>query len=152
MRLFLDTNIILEYIEHRLQYESVRRIMESIQNGENEALMSQGSIYTLAYLIERTLKANNIHRPELTERIRLTMSAILQLVEPIGITRGEMLNAVLNKDFSDIEDSFQYECASKNRCGTIITVNTDDYKNADQSRMEILTPMEFVESYIIVEP
>lgn len=59
-------------------------ILERILKGEHEGLVSQGSVYTLAYLIERTLKANGIHRPELTERLRQMMAAILQLVEPIG--------------------------------------------------------------------
>jgi predicted nucleic acid-binding protein len=90
MRLFIDTNIIVEYIEHRQQYDSV----------------------------------------------------------PIGISRTDMLNAVFNHDFNDLEDSFQFQTAAQNRCGTIITINIDDYKNADRSRMEILTPSAFVEKYI----
>lgn len=152
MRLFVDTNIIIEYIEHRLQYDAVRKIMESFIKGDNTGLVSQGSIFTLAYLTEKALKANNIHRPELTERLRLTMTAILQLVEPVGITRGEMINAVMNADFTDIEDSFQYEYARRNRCGILITINVDDYKNADQSRIEILTPSAFVGKYMDVKP
>ena len=148
MRLFIDTNIIVEYIEHRQQYDSVRMILERILKGEHEGLVSQGSGYTLAYLIERTLKANGIHRPELTERLRQMMAAILQLVEPIGISRTDMLNAIFNHDFNDLEDSFQFQTAAQNRCGTIITINIDDYKNADRSRMEILTPSAFVEKYI----
>jgi hypothetical protein len=80
------------------------------------------------------------------------MTAILQLVEPVGITRGEMINAVMNADFTDIEDSFQYEYARRNRCGILITINVDDYKNADQSSIEILTPTAFVGKYMDVEP
>ena len=49
-------------------------------------------IYTLTYLTERTLKENGFHRPELTERVRQTMMAILQLVEPIGISRAAKRN------------------------------------------------------------
>ena len=150
MRLFIDTNIIVEYIEHRQQYESVRMILERILKGEYEGLVSQGSVYTLAYLIVRTLTANGIHRPELTERLRQMMAAILQLVEPIGISRTDMLNAIFNHDFNDLEDSIQYQTAAQNRCATLITINIDDYKNADQSRMEILTPSAFVEKYINV--
>jgi predicted nucleic acid-binding protein len=68
MRLFLDTNIIIEYIERRSQYGSVRTILDAIHKGVHEGLVSQGSIYTLAYLTERALKASGVHRPELTER------------------------------------------------------------------------------------
>lgn len=88
----------------------------------------------------------------LLERLRQMMAAILQLVEPIGISRTDMLNAIFNHDFNDLEDSFQFQTAAQNRCGTLITLNIDDYKNADQSRMEILTPSAFVEKYINAEP
>ena len=47
---------------------------------------------------------------------------------------------------------FQFQTAAQNRCGTLITTNIDDYKNADQSRLEILTPSAFVEKYINAEP
>lgn len=35
MRLFIDTNIILEYIDHRDQYKYVRAILSSINNKEH---------------------------------------------------------------------------------------------------------------------
>ena len=152
MRLFIDTNIIIEYIERRNQYETVRTILEAIHNGSYEGFVSQGSIYTLTYLTERALKANGFHRPQLTEHLRQVMTAILQLVEPIGISRAEMLTAIVNHDFADLEDSLQYQCAQQNRCGILITININDYTDADQSRMEILTPYAFVEKYMNVEP
>lgn len=151
MRLFLDTNIIIEYIERRSQYGSVRTILDAIHRGVHEGLVSQGCIYTLAYLTERALKASGVHRPELTERLRQTMAAILQLVEPAGISRAEMLIAIINHDFNDLEDSLQYQCAQQNRCGTLLTINISDYKDADRSRMEILTPTAFVEKYMEAE-
>jgi predicted nucleic acid-binding protein len=43
MRLFIDTNIIVEYIEHRQQYDSVRMILERILKGEHEGLVSDGN-------------------------------------------------------------------------------------------------------------
>jgi len=74
MRLFLDTNIIIEYIERRSQYGSVRTILDAIHKG-----------------------------------------------------------------------------AQQNRCGTLLTINISDYKDADRSRMEILTPTAFVEKYMEAE-
>lgn len=149
MRLFLDTNILMEFIAHRKEYENVRKILLTIQNGDNEGYVSQGSIYTLAFLMERVLKENGIHRPELTQRLRQMMAAVLTLVEPLGMTKGDMLRAVTNESFTDMKDSFQYQCAASNRCGIIITINIGDYKDADQSRQEILTPSEFVEKYMM---
>lgn len=52
--------------------------------------------------------------------------------------------------FTDIEDSFQYQCALENDCDVLVTINIDDYKSADQSHIEILTPSAFADKYINV--
>ncbi len=44
----------------------------------------------------------------------------------------------------------KYRCALENRCHVLITINDNDFKNADQSQIEILTPSAFVEKYINV--
>ena len=72
MKVFLDTNIFLEYFERRRQYEAVSQLL------------------------------------------------------------------------SAIEDSFQYQCALQNKCDALITINLKDYRNADTSAMEILSPEAFV--------
>lgn len=151
MKLMLDTNILLEYIEHRKEYEAVRTILSAIQRGEHSGYISQGSLYTLAYLTERAYKAQGIHKPGLTDKVRNTLLAILNLVEPLGITRSEIMNAIMNKDFSDIEDSLQYQCAKFNQCGILITINIADFSQSDQSTQEILTPSAFVEKYMKIE-
>jgi len=151
MRLFIDTNIILEYIDHRDQYVDVRAILSSINNKEHVGLVSQGSIFTLAYLVERSLKARGIHRPEQTRQLRQIMASILRLVEPVGISRPDMLSAVLDHSFVDLEDSLQYQYAAQNRCSVLITINENDYKNVDQRKLEILTPSAFVENYMEVK-
>ena len=50
--------------------------------------------------------------------------------------------------FDDVEDSFQYQCALQNKCDTLITINLRDYLSADTSKVEILSPSEFVDKYL----
>ena len=76
MKVFLDTNIFLEYFERRRQYEAVSQLL------------------------------------------------------------------------SAIEDSFQYQCALQNKCDALITINLKDYRNADTSAMEILSPEAFVSRFL----
>ncbi len=148
MRLFVDTNIILKYIEHRPEYESVRRVLTAIRNGQHEGFISQGCVYTLAYLAEKALKANGFHKPELTIQLRKIMTSILALLEPVGISRTDMLNAIGNEAFTDMEDSFQYQSAPNGNCNVLLTININDFKEASQQRMEILTPLQFVGNYM----
>ena len=148
MRLFLDTNIVVEYLEHRRYFHEVRLILETIRDGQNEGFVSQGCIYTLVYLLERVLKTRNIHRPEQTMILRRMMSSIIRLFTPIGIGRREMLDAMTNLQFDDLEDSLQHQCAIESQCGFLLTINVDDYKNVDQTQIVVLSPSAFVEQYL----
>lgn len=74
--------------------------------------------------------------------------SLVSMFEPMGISRKDMLRAVGNEAFIDIEDSFQYQCAVENSCEILITINIDDFRDADQRRMRILTPTQFVEEYM----
>ena len=58
-----------------------------------------------------------------------------------------MLRAVSNEAFTDIEDSFQYHCAVESRCDVLVTINIDDFRDADQRHLEIMTPTQFVDTF-----
>ena len=64
--------------------------------------------------------------------------------------RLELPAVLLNADpaFDDIQDSFQYQCAVQNKCDALVTINLKDYRNADTSAMEILSPEAFVSRYL----
>ena len=56
MRIFLDTNVILDYLTARGNEKATKKIFESIDSGENIGFISTGSFYTIIYLAERFLK------------------------------------------------------------------------------------------------
>ncbi|MBR2292458.1 MAG: PIN domain-containing protein [Prevotella sp.] len=152
MKLFLDTNIFPEFIERRAEFDSVCQILDAIHASRFTAFISSGCIYTLAFLFERSLKRQDIHRPELTKRLRGYLSEVLEVATIAELSHASVESAVYDESFDDIEDSFQYQCAIENRCDCLITINIDDFKNADQASLEILTPSAFVEKYLNVEP
>ena len=143
MKVFLDTNVFAEYIFERDQFKSVQRIFQAIENKEIEAITSSASIYTLTYLSEQMLKRKGIHRPELTEQVRKIIFSILQLVHIGNLEQSDMISGVNDTSFSDIEDCFQYQCALKNQCSYLISINIKDFPNASTS-IETITPIEFV--------
>ena len=148
MRLFLDTNIFPEFINHRAQYESVCKLIDAIVEGEHTACISTGCIYTLSFLFERSLKAQGIHKPEQTIRLRSYLAEVMNVAELIDLSHIAASQAIADESFSDIEDSFQYHCALENYCDILVTINVDDFKNANQSQMEIMTPTSFAERYL----
>lgn len=147
LKLFLDTNIFLEYINERSQFESVSLIMGAIDNGSFEAYSSVGSVYTFAFLIEKCLKSQNIHRPELTIQTRQILLDYVSEVEILCTPHDAVKEAISNERFTDIEDSLQYQCALHNQCDVLLTINVADFHGIDNHPVEILTPAEFIQKY-----
>lgn len=148
MKVFLDTNIFLEYFERRRQYQAVSQLLSAIEDGRLKAVVSAGCVYTLAYLVRSELKRQGIHRPEQTTRLRQTLDIVLSLANVVGISHKRMVNGNNDPAFDDIEDSFQYQCALQNKCDALITINLKDFSRADSPAMEILSPEEFVGKYL----
>ena len=148
MKVFLDTNIFLEYFEQRREYKAVDRLLSAVEDGKLKAVVSAGCVYTLAYLIRMELKRQGIHRPEQTVRLRDLLNIVLSMVTVAGVSHKNMVSGTNDLAFDDVEDSFQYQCALQTKCDALVTINLKDYRNADTAKMEILSPTEFVEKFL----
>lgn len=148
MKIFLDTNVFLEYFEKRREYQSVSRILSAIEDGKLRAVVSVGCVYTLTYLIRMELKRQGIYRPEQTERLRMTLNTVLQMVTTAGLSHKRIVAGTNDQAFDDLEDSFQNQCALQAKCDALVTINLRDYSGADTSKMEILSPTEFVNKFL----
>lgn len=148
MKVFLDTNIFIEYTTCRKQFRWVRDVFDAIEDEIISAVASVGGMYTNAYLVTLYFKEHGIHRPEQTERVRQTLLAFLQLAPTVDCSAETVQEAVNDERFTDIEDSFQYHCALQSDCDVLLTINIKDYKNVLGQRPEVLTPEEFVEKYL----
>ena len=70
MKVFLDTNIFIEYTTCRKQFRWVRDVFDAIEDEIISAVASVGGMYTNAYLFTLYLKDHGIHRPEQRESDR----------------------------------------------------------------------------------
>ena len=148
MKVFLDTNIFLEYFECRREYQFVSRLLSAIEDGKLKAVVSVGCVYTLAYLIRVELKRQDIHRPEQTLRLRSMLNDVMSMVTAVGVSHKRLSQGINDIAFDDVEDSFQYQSALQNKCDVFITINLRDFRNVDTSKMEVLSPKAFVEKYL----
>lgn len=146
MRAFLDTNIFIEYFARRTEFAYVRQIFNAIEDGTLEGLISAGSFYTIAYAMEMELKRNGIHNPEKLERNRLYLNRVLDLVHVVSASDEGYRKAVNDENFTDLEDSFQYQCAIETCCDALLTINLRDYRRAKD--IKVLSPEEFVKTYL----
>ena len=148
MKVFLDTNIFLEYFQRRRQYQAVSQLLSAIEDKRIKAVVSAGCVYTLAYLIRMELKRQDIHRPEQTNRLRTMLNIVLSMATVANVSHKRIVSGTNDLAFDDVEDSYQYQCALQNKCDALVTINLKDYRYADTSAMEILLPNTFVSKYL----
>ena len=148
MKIFLDTYFFLEYFEQRRECQAVGQLLNAVEDGKLKAVISVGCVYTLTYLIRMELKRQDIHRPEQTLRLRATLDTVMSMVTAAGLSQKRITQAINDTAFDDVEDSFQYQCALQAKCDALVTINLRDYCNVDTSKMEIISPTEFVEKYL----
>lgn len=147
MKVFYDTNIILEFLLKRKEGDKVRDILLWSHENHVEKFLSSGSFYTLTYLIEKYLKNQGIQDTQ-NRRHELTciLSGLLQEYKIIGET--DWGKAISDVRFSDLEDSYQYQTAVNAGCNVLLTLNIRDFKQITDSPISIMTPEEFVNKYI----
>lgn len=148
MKVFLDTNIFMEYTSCRKDYKLVSDIFKAIVDGKISAVASVGGMYTNAYLVALHFKQQGVFRPEQTEMLRQVLNGILDLAPTVDCSLQTIREAINDERFTDIEDSFQYHCAQQHDCDVLLTINVKDYKNVLDEKPKVLSPHEFIENFL----
>ena len=148
MRIFVDTNIVSELLEERSLVDYIDQIFEKAEQKGWTRVLSVGSFYTITFLTERFLRHQGIGQPQLVEKQRIILNSLLQAFEIVDISKDELSSGVSDLQFNDIEDSYQYQSAIKSNCSVLLTINKKDFKNVTDGNIQILSPQEFVDTYI----
>lgn len=148
MKVFLDTNVVMEFLTQRELYSVVRKIMIAAQTKQITACLSTISLSTIVYLLGLKLKANSIHEPEKRAKIRSLLIDLEKYIKIVDLSHEMSIQALEDNDFKDIEDSFQYYCAVENDCEYVITINTKDFPQKENG-LKVCNPTEFVDEFIV---
>lgn len=147
MKVFVDTNILIELFENRKEADNIECIFEYIEQQNWERFLSVGSFYTLTFLLERILRHQRLTNPHCLTRLREILEKILQTFQIASTSKAEFTKGVQNTSFKDLEDSYQYETALSADCKILLTINVKDFRMADQSNIQILSPEDFIKEY-----
>lgn len=147
MKVYLDTNVVLEFLTGRELYGIVRKIMRAAKLGMIEACFSTISLSTTVYILGLKLKGNGIHEPEKRNTIRALLLDLEEYINIVDLSHEQSNAALKDESFKDIEDSFQYYCALENDCDCLITINTKDFPKKENT-MQVFNPSEFVENFM----
>lgn len=132
MKLFLDTNVVVDSVKFREPY--VRAIVPIFQMGQvgiHQLVISDLTFANVAYLTKKGLSLFEWYN------LLCELRSNVQIV-PIGKTSVDAALKLRSKDF---EDALQYFSAKEADVDCIITRNKKDFNFSD---IPVLDPIEFI--------
>lgn len=134
MRVLIDTNVVLDYMQNREPFASdaefiIGKCLEKKLFGG----IAAHSITNIFYILRKAKMPVDI--------CRANLKLICNLLEVVGISKADILAILEDCKFDDIEDCLQNECAKTFRADYIITRNLKDFSGSD---VPCLTPREFI--------
>ena len=134
-RVFLDTNILIDYLSHRQQfYQNAALVISSCDEKGFRILVSALSFATASYVLETHYKMSPENIKTLFENFVKACS-----VTPVD---SRTVDESIASGFNDFEDAMQYYSAFREGADLIITRNKDDY---EATQIPIYEPQEFLD-------
>lgn len=131
-RIFLDTNIVIDYLSGRIPFGEAAMRIFSLSTQYNQLCISALSFTTIYYVLRRYFE----------HHILLEKLNDLQLLVEVLPTDNRIISASIHSNFKDFEDGVQYYTALAGNASIIITRNPKDFAN---SVIPVYTPTEFLE-------
>lgn len=148
MKIFCDTNILLEYIQQRKLVQEVEQVLSYAEKNNHLLYISYGSFYTVTYLVERYLKDEKLDKEARIEKLRMIMNGVLDLFQFAVPSPIAMADGVNDQLFNDLEDSYQAHSAIEEGCDMILTIDVKHFgKISESGVIEVVDPQTFIEKY-----
>ena len=129
MKVFLDTNILLETVFNRQYKFACDQILLHGQKGDIDLFASYLTFANMAYIMRR----NKVPREQIYQ-VERTMESQMTVL-PMD---GGQLRTALRHEVKDFEDMLQDQSAIAGKCDCIVTINTDDFM--EFSSLPVYTP------------
>lgn len=133
-KVFLDTNILIDFILKRENFGDAVGIWKKADAGEITLYVSTLSYSNIAYILR------NLPQTELYKYLKTLTKGI----NMIALEPRHVLFAVANP-VRDFEDMLQYQCALAAGCDVVVTNNTKDFR--DFCQLPLMTAREFLQQF-----
>ena len=148
MKVFLDTNIIIEYLIQRERTNLVKQVVNRLVEGDQALYMSAGGFYTLLYVVDKHLnKELGIEKKTRVAFLRNMAQELLKEYRVAEHDNESLMRSINDLRFADLEDSCQLQAAAAAGCQYLLTFNSKDYPTTD-NQIEVMTPQQFLENYL----
>ena len=131
-RIFLDTNIIIDYLSKRIPFGEAAKQIFTISPRNNQLCISALSFTTIYYVLRKYFEHSEL----------LQMLADLQQIVEVVPTDDTIVSLAIHSEFKDFEDAVQYYTALAANVSVIVTRNPKDFVH---STIPIYTPTEFLQ-------
>ena len=130
MKLFIDTNILIDYITEREPFTGkAKNIMDMCIDENAQGFIAVHSLLNMFFILRKEFPDVSVRRAQL-----LDLTDFLEVVE---VDKEMILKALKNNRFKDFEDCVQAECAVRAGADFIVTRNIKDF---EKSSVRAITP------------
>ena len=132
MRLFLDTNVVIDVIASREPFAAdSRAVLNFCETGKAEGCISALTLCTVSYVLRKFLSPGTM---------RTKLRDFRNILTPVDLSVS-LLDKAISSPISDFEDAVQFYTAVYSETDYIITRNV---KHFPQDNIPVLTPTAFL--------
>jgi len=134
MVILIDTNIILDHLISRQPFmDNSNKILTLCFQQKCDGYIAAHTIPNIFYILRKQFSES--------ERKKMLIE-LCEFIEVAGIHKSQVINALTNENFKDLEDCLQVECAKLIHADYILTRNIDDFSF---SSIPAILPEKFLE-------
>jgi predicted nucleic acid-binding protein len=133
MDILIDTNVILDHLCSRQPYAaSAGKIFRLCFQRDCKGYIAPHSITNIFYILRKQFSVS--------ERKGMLLD-LCDFIDVVGIQKKQIIDALNDNEFTDLEDRIQLECAQIINANYIITRNIADFPH---SPIPIILPEDFL--------
>jgi len=133
MDILIDTNVILDHFCSRQPYAaSAGKILRLCFQQDCKGYIAAHSITNIFYILQKQFSVS--------DRKKMLLD-LCDFIDVVGIQKKQIIDALNNDEFTDLEDRIQFECAQIINAHYIITRNIADFPN---SSIPVILPEDFL--------
>jgi len=122
MVILIDTNIFLDYLVARQPFVgNAKSVLRLCFRQECKGYIAAHSITNIFYILRNDFSAS---------KIKKMLIELCEYIEVVGIQKKQIIDALVNEDFDDLEDRLQVECAQTVNADYIVTRNIPDFSTS----------------------
>ena len=136
-RVFIDTNIFIDYIENREDADVAQEIFNLAAKGEISLHASTLTFANMAYVIKKK---------RTREEVRYILDYFEHETDVLPMDKVQLRSAI-QLPCKDFEDMLQYQCALAGHCDIIVTNNTRDF--TEFAQIPVMSSRDFLLNYLV---